>query len=54
MNMAERIERLERSMFGNGKRGVFERIGRLEIMATIIISLQIPIIIMLVKMLFSK
>jgi hypothetical protein len=43
----ERFTRLEKSMYGNGKRGVLERIGRIEIVAFIILGFQISILVKL-------
>ena len=54
MNIDERCKRLEAATFGNGKKGVLERIGRLEVMTTIIIGLQVPILLLLLKIVFSK
>ena len=50
----ERLDKHDDTIYGNGKRGVLERIGRLELMVmtvgATIVGLQVPILIMLVKM----
>ena len=47
MNSDDRLDRLEKSMYGNGKRGALERLGRLEIMTAIILAMQISILVKL-------
>lgn len=47
MNVSERITKVESTLFGNGKRGVLERIGRIEIMTAIMVTLNIAILVRL-------
>lgn len=47
MIMNDRLKNIENKIYGNGKRGMLERIGRIEIVIYIILSLQASILIKL-------
>lgn len=54
MTLKDEVARLKDTVYGNGKRGIMERIGRLELaiitVGVLILGMQTPILIMLIKM----